>query len=429
MIAWGIYIQRMVFGESEFALKLLPMMIYPFTSLVVYFIAKSVYDNRTSRYAALLFLTSPAVSLASMMVTTDVFLVMFWSLAVWCLVLALQQRRLDLWLWVGFFSGCGLLTKYTMLLFLPSFALYLALSKQLKLVVASPGVALAFFLALALIMPNLYWNYLHDMVSFRHLFEISQIENKRYHISQVFYFVGSQVGILGLGTSYLFVRYCLCSAPRFFKDRYCLLWFCFFFVYLAVISFQAFISRAFPNWAAPCYVTAVVWLSHVIMEKKKPTLLNMAILINLLSMSVFYHYETIYAIFDIPLTYKIDPKRHTRGWSALGSAVTTLMHEHSDCLILADNRRVLSELIYYVRPHPMHAKLFNPKHQLKNTFHLSQDLNENRGDDFIWVTNSHTPEVMLPYFQSMHYIQTIVIPVDERMTVYTVFRLNGFNGY
>ena len=428
-IAWALGVQRWLFGESEFALKLLSMMIYPLTTAVVYFITKLVYDNRTARYASLLFFTMPAVSLSSSIISTDVFLVLFWAFSVWLTVLALRQRRLALWLWVGFFSGCGLLSKYTMILFLPSFILYLFMVGQLKQVVNDPGVFWAFLFAFVLLLPNLYWNYSHEMVSFLHLYEISQLDKKRFDLLELLVFWFSQVGVLGLVTSYLFFRYCLMNSVRAIQDRDCAFWFCFFIVYIGAISAQAFLSRAFANWAAPCYVTAIIWLSHELVKANKLRLLNIAILVNLFSMCIMYHYETLYDLFDIPLTTKTDPKRHVRGWRALGTAVSPILSEHPGYLLLADNRKVLSELIYYVQPHPMNAVLFNASHELRNTFHLTQDLNQYRDQNFLWVTRSSSPEAMGIYFNKVTYVQTIVIPIDDTSVVYNVFRLDGFEGY
>lgn len=431
IIAWGIALQQWLFGEDVVVLKSLALFVYPLTTGAIYATARYVYDREVAIYSALLFFTMPAVSLASFIISTDVFLLLFWALSVWIVTLAMDSERLDYWLWAGFFAGCGLLTKYTMLLFLPSVVLVLYLRGQLwHRCFSSPAVMSACVIALLVWLPNLLWNLSHGMASFRHLYEISQVEKQRFHFFELASFLGAQIGVLGLFSTLLFIRYCLSNCLAVRKDRIQAIWFGFFIVFFLVISGQAFLSRAFANWAAPCYVTAVIWLSSVLVRSKKIRLLNIAILVNLATMCAMYHYEMIYTFFSVPLTAKSDPLRVVRGWDMLGKEVSVLLRGHPDRFLLSENRKILSELIYYVQPHPFDALLFNPRQEIKNHFHLKQDMNQFIGADFIWVSRQMTTKHLLPYFSAVRYLKTVSIPSYQASTLnYYIYYLDGFKGY
>ena len=86
MIAWMIAAYQIFFGDSVVALKSLSLFTYLLTSGVVYFLACRVHNHQVARYSVLLLLTMPAVSISSLAITTDVFLIFFWSVALWLLV-------------------------------------------------------------------------------------------------------------------------------------------------------------------------------------------------------------------------------------------------------------------------------------------------------------------------------------------------------
>ncbi|MEC8882626.1 MAG: glycosyltransferase family 39 protein [Pseudomonadota bacterium] len=429
MIAWAIYGQRFFFGDSEFALKVLSLCVYIISSCMIYLICRIRYDRAISLGAALLFFTMPAVSLSSFIISTDVFLILFWILALWQVVKALEFDDRH-WLWAGFFAGCGLLTKYTMVLFLPSLFLFAGLGGRLNAFLKNRCVLLAMLIAFCMLLPNLLWNASHDMVSFGHLYEISQVEKKRLHFSELFAFLGAQFGVFGLFSSVLLIRYCLWDYNRALQDRYGRLWLSLFVVFLGVICMQAFLSRAFANWAAPSYVAASIWLSVVLCQRHKSHLLALAIAVNLVTMGLMYHYEMIYQVLGVELTKKTDPMRMIRHWDTLGREVSLVSQSYPDHIILTENRKILGELIYYVKPRPFNAQIFNPSHAVKNYFQHTQDLNQYKDRQFLWVSREQSTVALKPYFNVIEKVDTILIPsYQQEVTPYYVYRLSEFSGY
>lgn len=429
MISWAIFLFRSLFGETSLVLKFLPLMVYPLISWVIYATCRIHYDRSVAWGATLLFFTMPAVSLSSFLVTTDAFLLLFWSLALWQLVKALQYGGHH-WLCAGIFSGCGLMSKYTMILFLPSFFLHAVITGRWREQMKQREVWLAMALAVCVWLPNLIWNFSHDMVSFGHVYEISQVENTRWHFSELLSFVGAQFGVFGLVSFGLLLR-CFWGVGRFSQpDHWLSLWKSFFVVFFVVICIQAFLSRAFANWAAPAYVSGCIWLSVVLFQNKKQHWLAVAISVNLLTMGLMYHFETVYTRMGIVLSRQNDPMHMVRGWRDLGAQVSLVVNAYPDHIILTENRKILSELIFYVQPHPFNAQLFNPKHARQNYFHQTQDLNQYITRSFLWISAHQSTQVLRPYFQVIELVETLRIPdYGQNMKVYYVYRLGGFRGY
>tara|TARA_A200000113_G_scaffold223743_1_gene240047 strand:+ start:387 stop:2009 length:1623 start_codon:yes stop_codon:yes gene_type:complete len=429
MIAWMIAAYQFFFGDSVVALKSLSLFTYLLTSGVVYSLACRVHNHQVARYSVLLLLTMPAVSISSLAITTDVFLIFFWSVALWLLVQSDNSSggvRFGYLALLGVTIGLGLLTKYTMVLFLLSMVLwYLRLPTTQWPRLFIDGVFVA-VIALVVMSPNLWWNVTHQMASFKHLHEISQVSSSRFHVGELLSFWGAQVGVVGLFSALLFVRYCLCSLPRALSNQSTYRWFCFFIAFFMIISLQALVSRAFANWAAPCYIAAIIWLSHTLCAHGRKHLLIISIVVNLLTMVVVYHYEALYKQVGIPISKRTDLMRATRGWPELGRFVTNIMELNDEAILLVDERKVLVELIYYAGPKARDGQIFNGNRVMKNHFHLTQDLDQLTGRSFIWVTRANN---IAPYQDYFHSIDKLLCYEPSPHDRFCAYKFEYFTGY
>ena len=57
---------------------------------------------------------------------------------------------------------------------------------------------------------------------------------------------------------------------------------------------------------------------------------------------------------------KNDPMRTLRAWPQLGAAVSIALAEQPHRVLLTEDRKMHTALVYYVHPHPFDAVLFNP---------------------------------------------------------------------
>jgi 4-amino-4-deoxy-L-arabinose transferase-like glycosyltransferase len=429
MIAWMISLATSMFGDSSIVLKSISILIHPLTATVIYLITKTLFDEKTALYAGILFFTSPAVSLSSLIISTDVVLLFFWSLTLYMFILAVNHDKLIYWILGGILGGLGLLSKYNMILFIPSVFLYLIFSQKHRATLTNKNFYVTLILAMVVFLPNLIWNYNNEFISFVHLEEISQVEKELFHLDKLFEFLGAQFGVFG-PVSFAVLLYLFAVTYRHKQDDKYMLLFWFTAIFLGVISLQAFLARAFANWAAPTYVSASILVAYFLAKHNKNKLFTWAITINILLMALLYHYEPIMKFAGVELSKKNDPYKRIRGWKTFGEKISEVYKEYPHHTLLADSRTEISEMIFYVKPHPFDTKIFNPQHRMQNYFHQTQDLNEHKGENFIYVSKTRSIKSVSKYFEKTRFIKKIKIKIHKDYSMnYYLYELNHFKGY
>ncbi|WP_201353145.1 glycosyltransferase family 39 protein [Hydrogenimonas urashimensis] len=431
MVAWLIMLGTSLFGDTFVGIKVLSLFVYILTTLNIYFLAKELFDNEEiAFFSGLAFVTLPAVWLSSLIISTDVPFLFFWSLAMLFFVKALKSDRWRDWLVTGIAGGGGLLSKYTMIIFVVSAFAYLILSSRYRHHLKNPRLYSAMALAAILYMPNLYWNYTHEFVSFKHTSrDNAHITGLHFHLGKMLEFLGSQFGVFGP----VLFGWLLAILPRYGRlrddERMKLLWW-FIMPMFALILTVSLLSRAFANWSAPMYVASTLLVVAWLVLRDKKRWLAAAIAVNIALGVGLYHYYSIAHLMGVEVTRKIDPFRRVRGWHELGTAVGEILKRHPGAKLLSDDRKVMAELIFYVHPHPFDAVKWNPNHTLRDHYEMTTDLQKHVGDDFIYVTRRKGAGGVAKYFKSAEKIATIRIPLHkEDAMVFDVYYLKHFKGY
>ncbi|MCK5916809.1 MAG: glycosyltransferase family 39 protein, partial [Cocleimonas sp.] len=107
VIALIITATTSVCGDSETCIRVGSLIIYPLTTLLLYFSATFLFNRRIGLVSALVFITLPAVSLSSLVISTDIALFFFWTLAFYGFIRALDSNAWHWWLLMGFAGGMG----------------------------------------------------------------------------------------------------------------------------------------------------------------------------------------------------------------------------------------------------------------------------------------------------------------------------------
>ena len=161
MIGWIVWLTTSLFGNDEWAIRLGVPLLHAGTALFIYGIAKRTSDARVGMWSALAYLTLPGISYSCGLISTDVPLLLFWAMALYAFIRALDEPG---WRWpvvCGIALGLGLLSKYAMLYFVLGAVLSaIAIPKVRKLVVSLRGLAIL-LIGLAILSPNIWWNAAH----------------------------------------------------------------------------------------------------------------------------------------------------------------------------------------------------------------------------------------------------------------------------
>jgi len=424
MLSWLIYLTTSIFGDSQVAIKIGSMLLYPVTTYVIYLIGLELFDKKVAFYSALTFFTLPSVWMSSMIISTDVVLLLFWSLALLFFIKALYHDRVWDWVLAGVFSGAGLMSKYNFIFFLISVVLVFALIAKFRKHFLNSYFYLSIMIAFLLFLPNLIWNYNNDFVSFVHTKDISEVDKALFRPSKFLEFFGAQFVVFG--PILFFTFWVLVFKRAFLKNERYLILFLFSIVTLGFIMMLSTVSSSFANWAASAYVSATVLVVAYLLEQGKEKLLKLSVVIHTVLAVLFFHYQSIASFAGVELTRKTDPYKRVSGWSGVSAQILKAHQSYPNTLLLTDGRTEVAEFDYYTKEK---TYIYNPTHQMKNQYHLTRDLNEKKGEDFLFISQKGVAG-MDAYFDSVKKVGEVneVLYPDFNRT-YELYLVKNFKGY
>jgi 4-amino-4-deoxy-L-arabinose transferase-like glycosyltransferase len=348
MIAWTIGAARLLCGESAGCVRLVPVIAFPLSTLLMFALARRLsFTEWQACVAALAFATMPKSSFYGIAATTDGLLLLYWIAAMLFLRIALDGRRIA-WLVAGAFMGLALLSKYSAGVFAASAALAM-LHPSWRHWWRSPWPWLAGLTALLVFSPNLWWNFTHGAPTFAHTAEISQHGGYSAHPAAMLEFLVSQFLVAGpiiFGgfLAWLISREWLpnraASADGWFLLSLSL-------PFLAVISLQALLSRAHANWAAPAMAAACLAAVYFLLQRRRWLVASFAI--NVLLAVLLYHFDVLVREpFGLAHTVRTDPFWATRSWPNIHAQVRDVLRNppsgNASAKVASDDRAILAQL-------------------------------------------------------------------------------------
>lgn len=424
MIAWTIALSTALCGDSEACIRLPALLLFAASSALIAAVVARLYDARTALWAGVAFATLVLTSFYSWVMTTDSILLFFWSLSLWLFLRALERDAWRDWLALGLCVGFGLLTKYTMSLFLVCALLVLWIDHRPRLASAKPWVAA--LLACLCLVPNLAWNLTHEFATLRHTAEISQLDRELLNPGSLAAFVAAQFGVMG---PLLFAALLAASVDRgaWRTDPRFRLLGLFALPVLSLFVVLSLLSRAHANWAAPAYVAAtafaVVWLLRHLHRRW----LMAALALNLVLAATLYHWHRIAPAIGIELKKGTDPFHPVRGWDGAGQALARSLQASGCHTLIAADRGTLVELAYYARRSlraPVVPLTYNPGGQIRNHFELTADIARRPFD--CAVLAGHVEEATLRReFAAVAPLGELAAPNGTL----ALWRVSGFRGY
>ncbi|GAC1622963.1 MAG: glycosyltransferase family 39 protein [Nevskia sp.] len=436
VIAATIALTTAVCGDGELCVKSGALLIYPATTLLLWAISLRLFGARTAFWTAVSFLTLPGVAFSSLIISTDVPLFLFWALALWAYLRALDTDGWRWWLLAGLAGGLGLLTKYTMLIFAVSVVLHLALTPPLRRHFRNPKLYAAALLAALVFAPNIVWNAQHGWPTLHHTATISGLESSSGGVQAALHwqslgdFLAGQLAILG---PLLFLAWLaqLVGGRSWRRDARYRLLACFALPFLGAISLQALLGRANANWAAMAYASATVFVVARLLESGRRGLLIGALAFNIGAALIAYHYDALTHFAGIELNRRTDVYKRVRGWQAFGAQVQALRAQHPDAILMGEARDVIAELMYYVQPHPLDTVKWNPSGAIDDHYALTTTLADKRGRDFLFISREPVlGAAIASRFASAEPLPAIHVAIHADVALdFSVWLLRDFQGY
>jgi len=272
MIAWIIAGTTALLGDAEPFVRVSSPLFHAAAGLFVYGAGRNLYDGRVGLIGLLIYALCPGVQIGAFVVSTDSPLCAFLAAALWLyaeLQDASARRRLALAAGFGLALGLAFLTKYAVLYALIGVALHLIASKAARRAWTLPAALLALAVFALVAAPNLAWNAAHGFATVAHTANSAAWSGKDlFNFAALGTFLGAQLGVFGpapfvilvVGGTILAWRRQLSEA-----DTLLVAWAA---PPLVIISVEAFVARAYINWAAVAYVPGSVVVAAWLMRWK-----------------------------------------------------------------------------------------------------------------------------------------------------------------
>jgi len=162
LIAIITWFARHVFGDSLFALRLLPAIAGPALVLLTARLAREMGGGVFAQaMAALAVACVPIYMTMHHWMTMNAFEPLVWTGCAWCIVRAINTGDGRYWLWFGVLVGVGMENKYGVAFFVFGVAVALLLTRERKWI-ASRWMWIGAAAAVAIFLPNLIWLIRHD---------------------------------------------------------------------------------------------------------------------------------------------------------------------------------------------------------------------------------------------------------------------------
>ncbi len=360
MIAWTIWLATRLFGQNEFAVRLPTVLGITLCSAYMCLLARRLFSERAALQTALLSQGVLLFNGAALIATPDGLLLPCWAAACYHAHRALEEDTRGQWLLTGLWFGLGLLSKYTMLLFLPSLFFCMLFSRTWRSRLASPRPWLGLALGFALFTPVIIWNVRNEWATFRHVLYQGGIDNTSLI---TFRFIGDFLATQAALLSPLAFLLLLAAWLRPAREGRMVASGTVFLNWMSLTTFVVFLLlslhvRIYGNWAATAYTAGLVLVAgrfgaDTTMSTGRRRLWTATVVLAW-AMTVPVLVQTVYPALPLPMSLD-RVARETVGWDEVGRrvlAARNAMPRPEQTFIFGLRYQYASELAFYVPGQP-----------------------------------------------------------------------------
>jgi 4-amino-4-deoxy-L-arabinose transferase-like glycosyltransferase len=399
LLAWVIATAESICGSTEACVRSPAPVLHLATCILVFLVGKTLYDRQTAFWAALLLAFGTGLAFSARIISTDVPLIFFWTLAI---LAFLNLRQGGAWAWgvvLGAALGLGLLAKYTMLYFVFCVAVAAVVDRDTRALLRRPPIWIALAIGAALIAPNLFWNAQHGFVTFRHVGDNIEGGGMVFSVAKGLEFLLAQFAVFGpiVFATLLAVIVSIRSPSIDGRDRLML---CFSLPVLATVAATAFVTRAHGNWAALAAVSATILAAAVLVRRRHWGLIATSIGIGLVAQVVLLVGDANAYRIKVPFLAKPDIYHRTLGWRELGAEAGRLADGIGAAAIAAEQRHDIASLMYYQRDRGRPVLSWPARRAPDHHFDLSHRLTS-AVEPVLFVTECPATQRLVQHYRSV----------------------------
>ena len=424
LLAWTIALAERICGSSEACIRAPAPILYFGTSLLVYAVARQLYDSKIAFYAALSIALATGTAFSARIISTDVPLLFFWALALLAYVKLINGGDMRWGAVLGVALGLGLMAKYAMIYFLVGLALATWLDRDARVLARNTALWVALPIALIVIAPNILWNIDNGLATFRHTGDNIQGGGIVLNPLKGLEFIAAQFIVFGP----VVFAVLLLAIARIGSDalsRADRLMLAFALPPLLLVTATGFVTRALANWAAPAFISAAVVVVAILVRRRAWKWLALSLAIGVVAQVALVTGDAWAT--RINLLIFGDIYHRTLGWRTLGEHTGTLARQVGARTIVGDARDDVASLAYYWRDQPEQVlswpRTVEPDHQ----FDLTRALSEAAPLPILFVSRCASTARLSAQFTSVEALGSFEAPTGPTTArTYFVFKLNGW---
>jgi len=335
-----------VCGDGEACIRSVSPVLYTLAALMVYLTGRALFAERVGFWSAIVFATLPGVSYSSLLITTDVPLILFWTIALYFWVMLVKRQSMAYAALFGVAVGLGLLAKQAMLYAVICAACHTLFSREARVALKGGRAIAAALIALGVFAPNIVWNAQHGFPTVKHTGANIGWRYPYVHPLQLLEYLVVQFGVFGP----ILIAVLLRTAWREIRkpsDPRKVLLLSFSLPVLVILTAQAILSRAHGNWSATAYPAATILVTAAMIELERKILFAVSLGLHLI-VAVLLAIAPAFAR-QWPLFERVQFLSQVVGWRGVADAVGAKLAEGRYGALLVDSRELAAELLYYLR--------------------------------------------------------------------------------
>ncbi len=366
MIAWTIRLFTSFMGHTELAVRLPSILSMAVGSIYLVLIARRWFTSKIALHTAYLSQAVLIFNIGAILATADGLQGAAWAAASYYTARGFEENRWRHWLQGGAWFGFGILSKYTMVLFLPIVLCFGLVTPACRSKLRTMRPYIGCLVGAILFMPVVVWNAENDWNSIRHVAYLGGAnEGFRIHLKFLGEYLASQLGLLTPMVFIVVYASWFLMIRRWRRFEHWIHSFLFFTSFPVVAGFAilSLHTRVYGNWACFGYLTASVltvalWLDRKDKSSQTQNTHNRSIwrwtLGSAVAFTVLVFTHVIWPILPIP-AHLDRAASEISGWKQLGETVgkvSATMPRPDQSFIYGLDYQTASELAFYVPGKP-----------------------------------------------------------------------------
>lgn len=347
MVGW-LQAMSLLWGESEFALRVLPITLSGLSLLLLYRLTQEEFGVNTARLTLLLFITAPILQVLPFGMIPETPLILCGLLNIWILkrIIKHDGEVFSDWLLLGLILGAAGLSKYTGITL--ALSTFIVLWSQFKTrLIQLPSFYAAVAIAALCITPVIYWNIENDWISI--LYQLNHSAGKsEYSLAAAASMQATQFASYG-PLIYILGLIVIISSLR--KKQFNI-WLIFALPILILFSFLSAKGRSLPHWTELGVIFMMPLIAQYIgsvwnTKSKKIVIISLSSLSLLLTLVV----QALLTIPNIKFDDYSHPLADLKGWDQATQQVAEQAQAGDSIFI--PNWSHASRVSWYARPLPV----------------------------------------------------------------------------